>query len=88
MNIPGLLLSFLIASMYGAIYHLWRGGGLKKIAFYLFLAWLGFFAGHYLALWRGWQIIPLGILNLGFATLGALFFLVAGGWLGDLDVKD
>ena len=88
MNTPTLFLSLVIASIYGSIYHLWRGGGLKQILFFLALSWLGFFAGHYFALWRGWVLIPVGILNLGFATLGALLFLFVGGWLGDLDATD
>ena len=85
MPIPSLLLGFLISSLYGALFHLWRGGGPKRIFFYLILAWMGFFSGHFIAVWRGWVLFPLGSLNLGFGTLGALIFLFVGDWLGRIE---
>ena len=88
MPIPSLMLGFLIASLYGALYHLWRGGGPKSIFFYILLAWVGFFGGHFLATWRGWVFLPVGSLNLGLASLGALIFLFVGGWLNMLEAKD
>ncbi|MBT3314360.1 MAG: hypothetical protein HN390_07075 [Anaerolineae bacterium] len=85
MSLPSLFLAFLVASLLGALYHLWRGGGPKHILFYLVLAWLGFFAGHFLASWKSWYIYPIGALNLGFAILGALIFLFVGDWLGKIE---
>ncbi len=85
MSLPSLFLAFLVASLLGAFYHLWRGGGPKRIFFYLVLAWLGFFAGHFLAVWQNWFIYPIGALNLGFAILGALIFLFVGDWLGKIE---
>ncbi len=88
MNLPSFFLALLIASLFGALFHLSRGGGPSRIFFYLVLAWLGFFAGHFLALWRGWVLFPIGVLNLGIASLGALLVLFVGDWLGQLDTKD
>ena len=88
MPIPSLMLGILIASLYGALYHLWRGGGPKHIFFYLLLAWPGFFCGHFLSAWLGRSLLPIGSLNLGFGMLGALIFLFVGGWLSMLEVKD
>ncbi|MCP4141147.1 MAG: hypothetical protein GY755_12845 [Chloroflexi bacterium] len=85
MNIPSLFLAFLVASLLGVLYHLWRGGGPKRILFYLILAWLGFFAGHFAAQWSNWFIYPIGELNLGFALIGALIFLFVGDWLGKIE---
>lgn len=87
MTFPSILLGFVIASLYGALFHLWRGGGAKHLGLYLLLAWLGFFSGHFLAAWRNLVFIPLGSLNLGFGSLGAIFVLFAGLWLskGDAD---
>ncbi|MBT3188619.1 MAG: hypothetical protein HN736_06950 [Anaerolineae bacterium] len=85
MSIPSILLAFLIASFLGAFYHLWRGGGPKRILFNLLLAWAGFLGGHFLAQWQNWYIYPLGALNLGFALLGAAIFLLVGDWLGKIE---
>ena len=86
MTLPSFFLAFLVASLLGALYHLWRGGDPKRILFYLVLAWLGFFAGHFLAQWQNWFIYPVGALNLGFALIGALIFLFVGDWLGKIEV--
>ena len=85
MSLPSIFLAFLVASLYGALYHLWRGGGPKRIFFYLFLAWLGFFGGQFFAFWRGWFLLPVGTLNVGFGSLGALLFLFAGDWLAKIE---
>ncbi len=88
MTVPALLLAFLIASLYGALYHLLRGGGPGRLLFYLLLAWVGFGAGYFLGLWRGWRLVPLGPLDLGLSTLGSLFFLLVGDWLGRFRVAN
>lgn len=88
MSIPSFLLAFLVATLLGALYHLWRGGGPKRIFFYLILAWLGFFGGHFFALWRGWFLLPIGTLKFGFGILSVLIFLFVGDWLGRLDARD
>ena len=85
MSIPSFFLALIIASLFGALFHLWRGGGPSRIFFYLVLAWLGFFAGHFLAAWRGWLLFPIGTLNFGIATVGALIFLFVGDWLGRIE---
>jgi len=82
MTIPSALLGLLIASLYGTFFHLWRGGGPGRILFYLVLAWLGFFGGHFLASWQGWRLFLFGPLELGIGTIGAVIFLILGNWLG------
>ncbi len=88
MNLPSFFLALLIATLLGALFHLWRGGGPKRILFYVILAWGGFFVGHFLAAWRGWFLFRIGALNMGIAILSALLFLFVGDWLGRLDIKD
>ncbi len=87
MPFPSFLLGFVIASLYGAVFHLLRGGGPGRIFFYLLLAWIGFFSGHFIAAWGGWILLPIGPLNAGIGTLGALIFLIIGNWLGNIDSK-
>jgi len=76
MTIPSLIFAFLIASLYGALYHLIRGGGPGRLFQYLFLGWLGFALGHLVGIWLGWLLLPLGQLNLGLSTLGSFFLLI------------
>ena len=42
MTIPSLIFAFLIASLYGALYHLIRGGRLGRLLLFLILGWAGF----------------------------------------------
>ena len=87
MTLPALLLAFLIASLYGAVYHLVRGGDGKRLALYLLLAWLGFAAGHWFGEWRGWLLIRFGTINLGAGTVGSYLFLGLGDWLSRIEAR-
>lgn len=78
MTIPSLLLAVVIASLYGVLYHLIRGGGLGRLLLFLIFGWAGFALGHLLGVWRDWTFIPVGELNLGLSTLGSLIMLVIG----------
>ena len=88
MTIPSLLFALLIASLYGVLYHLIRGGGLGRLLLFLIFGCAGFALGHLLGLWRGWILIPLGELNLGLSTLGSLFLLALGDWVSRLGISD
>ncbi len=85
MTFASFLLSVIFASLYAALFHLWRGGGGKALLFYLGLAWCGFFIAEFLAVWFNRRLYTVGTLDIGFATLGALVFLFAGDWLGRIE---
>jgi hypothetical protein len=87
MTVPALILGLLISSLYGAIFHLWRGGGAGKLLLSLFLSWGGFWIGHGLASVLGWHFASLGPLNLGVATLMSVAFLLSGHWLSMVEVE-
>ncbi|MDL1909202.1 hypothetical protein FBQ81_00705 [Chloroflexi bacterium CFX6] len=80
MTLPSLLLALLIASLYGALYHLLRNGRFWRLLLYVGLSVLGFTLGHLLGLWRGWVFLPLGSLNLGMSSVGSLLLLLVGDW--------
>ena len=44
----GLVLGFLLASIYGGVFHLIFGGPIRRILVYLFAAWVGFFVGQFI----------------------------------------
>jgi hypothetical protein len=81
MTLPAFLFGFLISTLLGAIFHLWKDGGFGRLLLYLILAWVGFWAGHLIANSLGWTFISIGPLHLGMALLVAAFTLYAGNWL-------
>ena len=78
MTIQGIILGIVISSLLGLGFHLWRGGSLPRLILYLFLGWLGFWAGHWIGALLGVSFIKVGGLNLGFAVLGSILFLLGG----------
>jgi uncharacterized membrane protein YeaQ/YmgE (transglycosylase-associated protein family) len=75
LTLPSLLLGLLISSLYGALFHLLRGGDLTRLISYLFLAWIGFALGHFIGNWFHWILYPIGPLNFGTATIGSIVLL-------------
>lgn len=88
MSIPAIFLGLLLSTVYGALFHLWRGGNAGRLLLYLILAWIGFwlgqFAGNYLKI----SFDTLGQLHIAFATLGSLIFLAIGYWLSLVQVEN
>ena len=81
MTIPSFLLGLLISTLYGAVFHLWRGGGGGRLILYIFLAWAGFWGGHILGNLLGLTFSSIGPLRMGMATLGSILTLGLGYWL-------
>jgi hypothetical protein len=87
MTLPTLLFGLLVALLYGAIYHLLRGGGFWRLLLFFSLSIAGFVLGHWIGIWRQWTFIPLGALNLGLSTLGSFILLAVGDWLSRIEAK-
>jgi hypothetical protein len=86
MTLPAFLFALMIASLYGALYHFFRGGGgFGRLMLYLGLSALGFAIGHLIGWWRGWVFASLGSLNMGMSTLGSFLILVFGDWLSRIE---
>lgn len=77
----GLVLGFLLATIYGAGFHLIFGGPAKRILVYLAAAWLGFFIGQFLGDFFNFELLKLGKIHLVSATLGAWALLLIAWWL-------
>lgn len=84
-NIPGsasgLVLGLLLASAYGAIFHLIFGGTVRRILLYLGAAWTGFFIGQLVGDFLNFEVLKLGKIHLVSASLGAWSLLLATRWL-------
>ena len=87
MTLPSTLFALLIALLYGALYHLLRGGGFWRLIFDLVMSILGFVMGYFVGFGFGWLLFPLGSMDLGPASIGSLVFLVGGDWLSRIEVK-
>ena len=87
MTLPAFIFGLLIASLYGAAFHLWRGGGIGRFFLYLVLSWIGFWAGHFLAERLGWTFGSVGPLHIGLATIFSFLFLFIGYWLSKVEVQ-
>lgn len=78
---PALLLSLVLASLYGALFALWQGRNLRDMLFYWLAALVGFASGHIVgALW-GFVPWTIGQVHVIEATIVAILFLVIARWL-------
>ena len=78
---PALLLSLVLASLYGALFYLWQGRRLRDMLFYWLAALVGFASGHIVgALW-GFVPWTIGQVHVIEATIVAILFLMIARWL-------
>lgn len=81
MTFPAIVLGFVIATLFGALFHLWKDGGFGKLVLYLLLSWFGFFLGHLFAHWLSVKFLDVGPLHVGFGIIGTIVLLFLGNWL-------
>ena len=77
----GLILGFLLATAYGAGFHVLVGGPARRIILYLVAAWIGFALGHVIGDLIGLDWLRLGALQLFSASVGAWVALILSRWL-------
>jgi hypothetical protein len=77
----GIILGFLLATAYGAGFHLLLGGPARRIILYILAAWIGFATGHLIGDILQITLLKLGALYLFSASLGAWIALIASWWL-------
>ena len=75
MNGPGILLGIFIASILALGFHLFRGGGVRRLGLYLIAANISFFIGHFIGSVLSFSGIMLGSINLLPAMLAAILGL-------------
>jgi uncharacterized membrane protein YeaQ/YmgE (transglycosylase-associated protein family) len=86
MSIPTLILGFILSTLYGALFHLWRGGNAGRLLLYIILAWIGFWTGQLIGNILNLGFDTLGQLHLVAATAGSLILLFIGYWLSLVQV--
>jgi hypothetical protein len=88
MTVPSLVFGSLVATLMGAAFHLWKGGGLGRLVLYLLLAFAGFWAGHFLGARMGWSFGSIGPLHFGMAVITAMLTIFVGYWLSLVRQED
>ncbi len=73
---PSVVFSFVVATLYGAAFHLVSGGDARRLALFLLAAWLGFGLGHAVGDSFGVTLLDIGPLHMLPATVGAWLALV------------
>lgn len=73
---PIFTFAFIIATIYGAGFHFILGGDVRRLALFLFTAWLGFLVGHYIGIAFEINIFNIGALRFIPATIGAFVILI------------
>jgi hypothetical protein len=81
MPTPAVILGFILATLYGAVFHLIMGGELRRMAFFLLASWLGFALGQLFGTLGGFKLLSIGQINTFSATLGAWLALLAAHFL-------
>jgi hypothetical protein len=74
---PSVILAFLLATLYGAVFHAIFGGDLRRLALFLLASWLGFALGQVFGMVGGFRLFSVGQINMFSATLGAWLALIA-----------
>ena len=81
LQLPALILSIILASIYAAVFYLWQGRGLRDLLFFWLASLVGFttgqLVGHLL------DILPwtIGQVRIVEASLVAFLFLAIARWL-------
>jgi uncharacterized membrane protein YeaQ/YmgE (transglycosylase-associated protein family) len=73
---PSVVFSFIVATLYGAAFHLVSGGDARRLALFLLAAWLGFALGHGAGETVNVSLTDIGPLHMLPATVGAWIALV------------
>ncbi len=74
---PAVTFAFILATVYGAVFHLLVGGDVRRLALYLLAGWLGFAVGDFAGRMLGVEVFKIGQINAFSATAGAWTALLA-----------
>lgn len=76
----GIVLGFLLATIYGAAFHVFVGGPPRRIILYIVASWVGFTIGHLVGDLLAIELLKLGAVHLLSASIGSWLALIAS-WL-------
>lgn len=74
---PTTIFGFILATLFGAGFHLLAGGDARRLALFLLAGWIGFGLGHMIGVMFSIEILNIGTLHMATAALGAVIALFA-----------
>jgi len=81
MNSATSIFGLVIATLIGALFHLWKDGGFWRLVLYLIASIIGFFVGHWVAGGFNLNLFNVGGLRLLGAVAGSILTLFLINWL-------
>ena len=78
---PAIVLSVILAAMYGCAFHLWVGHTLQELVLYMVASGLGFALGQIVGDQVGFEWLILGQVRLLEASGGSLALVLLARWL-------
>ena len=69
--------AFILATLFGAVFHLIVGGDIRRLALFLLSGWVGFSLGHIMGIVLNINILNIGTLRFATAAFGAIVALIA-----------
>jgi len=85
MNVSTYIFGWILATLLGAVFHLWKDGGFWKLIIYIILSWVGFFIGHLIAKNAGFNFLNVGYSISAAASSGASSCFLLGTGLAALN---
>lgn len=73
---PTLTFGFIVATLFGTIFHFFLGGDVRRLATFLLAGWLGFATGHFAGVFLEFDLFNVGTLHILPASFGALISLI------------
>lgn len=68
---PAVTFGFILATIYGTLFHLLVGGDIRRLALYLLAGWIGFAMGDLTGAMLNVTLFKTGQIHLLSATVGA-----------------
>ena len=78
---PTTTFGFIIATLFGALFHLIMGGDARRLALFLLAGWVGFGLGQLLGAVFGINILNIGTLRIFSASVGVVIALFVAHFL-------
>lgn len=73
---PNFIFAFIVATLFGAAFHLIAGGDARRLTMFLLAGWTGFGLGQMLGNTFPWGMLDIGELHLLPAAIGAIVALL------------
>ena len=74
---PTTIFGFILATLFGAGFHIIVGGDARRLALFLLAGWVGFGLGHLLGVMFSINIFNIGTLHIATAVMGTIMALVS-----------